>query len=88
MAKEMLIRAHAYIFVFFLVVSLAGHITTYAAYLEKQSEKQQEDYVKECRYSVTRDSFWIISNIANTVILFLFTFMSIKFSKRPRAMTG
>ena len=84
----MLIRAHAYIFVFFLVVSLAGHVTTYAAYLEKQSKKKQEDYTEECRYSVTRDSFWIISNIANTLILFLFTFMSIAFSKRPRVVEG
>ena len=33
---------------------------------------------------MTRDTFWLISNVMNTAILFLFTFMSVKFSQKPR----
>ena len=36
---------------------------------------------------MTRDTFWLISNLMNTAILFLFTFMSVKFSQKPRVAT-
>ena len=29
------------------------------------------------------DCFWLATIIANTVVLFMFTFMSVKFSKQP-----
>ena len=37
MAKETVIRAHTYTFVACILVSLVTHISTYTAYLEKES---------------------------------------------------
>ena len=85
MAREMLIRVHTCVFITFILVSLVYHMTIYGSFLQGQEQSEQHAPARECRWYMATSSFWIISNILNTAILILFTFMSIKFSKQPRA---
>ena len=84
MAREMLIRVHAFIFISFILFSTTSQIVRFIAHKHSVRKPSDPDYNKECRDIVTVDIFRLVANVANTAILFLFTFMSIKFSKQLR----
>ena len=80
MAKEKLLRLHVFTFILVTLTSLISFIEEYKE--KKASVDGFDTLVQSCRYSVALFSCLIITRIENTFLLFLFTFMSLKFSQQ------
>lgn len=79
-ARERLIRVHVFTFI---LVTLTSLISVIEQYKEKKAHVDgYETLVQSCRYSVALFSCLIITRTENTFLLFLFTFMSLKFSQQ------
>ena len=79
-ARVNLLRVHTFSFIFVIMAFFATGVIMYESWRVGQSEKE---IAIRCRYMVAYNSCLIIADVSNTVILFLFTYMSIKFSRLP-----
>ena len=77
-AREWLMSIHTGIFTFYIVISLANHLMIY---LSHRVGEDQSNKAEVCRYTCAAQSFMITECLTNSIILALFTYMSLKFSQ-------